>query len=316
MDDEIKTKIFNKNNIEKAAELIAKGEIVAFPTETVYGLGANALDAEAVKKIFKAKKRPQDNPLIVHVTGMEEVEKLGHITDDALKLTNAFWPGPLAIILKKKDVIPNEVTANLDTAAFRMPNHEVALKLIKLSNKPIAAPSANISGRPSSTNFEHVYEDLNGRVAGIIKHDKSEIGIESSVVDLTTKPPTLLRPGGVSLEQLKEIIPSIKFYNGGATNKSPGMKYKHYSPKAKIVLFEMSSENNIEEFREEVEKKGLKVKILKLENTKNCSHELFDQFRELDKKKTNFILIKAIPEEGLGLAIMNRVRKAATIIKK
>jgi L-threonylcarbamoyladenylate synthase len=316
MSDVIKTKIFNKNNIEKAAELIAKGEIVAFPTETVYGLGANALDAEAIEKIFIAKKRPQDNPLIVHVTSIDDVDKLGYVTNDAIKLTNAFWPGPLTIILKKKNIIPKEVTANLETAAFRMPNHEIALKLIKLSNKPIAAPSANISGRPSSTNFKHVYEDLNGRIAGIIKYDESDIGIESSVVDLTTKPPQLLRPGGVSLEQLREIIPEIKLYEGKTTNKSPGMKYKHYAPKAKIVLFEISAENKINEFKDEIEKKGLKFKVLKLENTKNCTHELFNKFRELDREKTNFILIKAIPEEGIGLAIMNRVRRAATIIKK
>ena len=200
----MKTRIFGAKQVKLAAALIAKGELVAFPTETVYGLGADALNPEAVKKIFVAKGRPSDNPLIVHVTGIEDAKKLAFVTEKAEKLMKKFWPGPLTIVLKKRQIVPKEVTAGLATVAVRMPKNRIALELIRLSKKPIAAPSANLSGKPSTTSFGHVFDDLNGKVAGIIKSADSEIGLESTVIDLASKTPLLLRPGAVTFEQLKK----------------------------------------------------------------------------------------------------------------
>lgn len=317
MNNVIKTKIFTKKNLKEAAELIRQGKTVAFPTETVYGLGADATNAEALKKIFKAKRRPQDNPLIVHVSSIEQAEKIGKITEKSRKLMKKFWPGPLTIIFKKKKDVPKEVTAGLLTVAIRMPNHSVALELIKLSKTPIAAPSANISGRPSSTSFKHVFKDLNNRVSGIVKHQESKIGIESTVIDLTVNPPVLLRPGGVSFEKLKKILPNIILHDfKKTTNISPGMKYKHYSPKAKIILFEKTAEKKLTDYKIKLEKKGYKVCILKINNNYNCSSKLFGEFRNYDEQKTDYILINAVSETGIGLAIMNRARKAAHKIIK
>lgn len=311
------TKIFNKNQLEAAAKLIQRGELVVFPTETVYGLGADALNKKAILKVYQAKNRPQDNPLIVHVNSFEQAESVCFITDDAKKLMDKFWPGPLAIILFKKDIIPHEATAGLDTVAVRMPNNDVALEFIKLANTPIAAPSANISGRPSPTNFKHVFADLNGRVAGIIEFDESEIGIESSVVDLTVEDPILLRPGGISLEDIQIILPNARLFNHSEiTTKSPGMKYTHYSPNARIILFEDSAKDKIGEFEKNLKSKGHKVKILLLENSLECSRNLFKSFRDIDDEKYDYILLNSVPESGIGLGIMNRVRKAASEIIK
>lgn len=308
----METKIFEKDDLEDAARLIRSGELVVFPTETVYGLGADALNSSAVKKIFVAKNRPQDNPLIVHVCDIAQVEMLAHVCDDAKLLMDKFWPGPLTLILSKKDCVSFDVTAGLDTVAIRMPSNDVALKLIELARTPIAAPSANISGRPSATNFEHVFVDLNGRVSGIIKHEESLIGVESSVVDLTSKPYLLLRPGGVSLEDIQKVLPDVRlFRKEEISNKSPGMKYKHYSPRAKIFLFEDSAKDKISEFESDLKSKGFNVKVLHLSNSVECSHSLFDDFRRYDKRGVDYILINAISEKGIGLAIMNRVRKAA-----
>ena len=311
------TKIFSKDDLKEAASLICSGELVAFPTETVYGLGADALNGFAVRKIFEAKNRPQDNPLIVHVCSVEQVESLCFLNDDARRLMSEFWPGPLAIILKKKSVVPIEVTAGLNTVALRMPNHGVALDFIRLANTPIAAPSANISGRPSSTSFKHVFEDLNGRVSGIIKDEESVIGLESSVVDLTSDPPLLLRPGGVNFEDLKSVLPSLELYKGESViTKSPGMKYKHYSPRAKIILFEASAKNKVSGYLEKLRRDGFRVEVLNIDNTLSWSHNLFSKFRDLDELKVDYILINSVSEAGIGLAIMNRVRKAAFEIVK
>ncbi|MFP4568174.1 MAG: L-threonylcarbamoyladenylate synthase [Candidatus Woesearchaeota archaeon] len=315
MSNYINTKIFTKENIHDAAKLIQEGEVVAFPTETVYGLGASATNKLAISKIFSAKQRPQDNPLIVHVSNTAQVDVLSHINENAKTLISKFWPGPLTIILPKKDIVPYSVTGGLETVAIRMPNHKLALEFITLSDVPIAAPSANISGRPSSTSFEHVYEDLNGRISGIIKGDTPSIGLESSVVDLTTNPPLLLRPGGISFEELKQTIPEIKLHKGSAdTVKSPGMKYKHYSPRAKVILFEENSGKKIQEYASKLNEDGKIVQIIKLENNINCAQNLFKLFRDADLKGIEYILIKAINEEHIGLAIMNRVRKAASKI--
>ncbi|GIU68673.1 MAG: tRNA threonylcarbamoyladenosine biosynthesis protein [Candidatus Pacearchaeota archaeon] len=314
----METKILSTKEIKKAAELIKNGEVVAFPTETVYGLGANALNPEAVKKIFKAKGRPSDNPLIVHISNLNQLKKIAFVNKKAKNLIKNLWPGPLTIILKKKKIVPKEVTANLESVAVRMPKNKIALKLIELSGVPIAAPSANISGKPSGTCFEDVLEDFNGKISAIIKSKHCDFGIESSVVDLTEKNPVLLRPGALSFEKLKKFLPNLVLHKGKTiAAKSPGMKYKHYSPKAKIILFEGLAKNKIREYKRKLEKSEKKVKIIKPANSKEFSKKMFMLFRKCDKKNIDYILIPSIEEKGIGLAIMNRIRKASTkIIKK
>ncbi|MBS3123264.1 threonylcarbamoyl-AMP synthase [Candidatus Woesearchaeota archaeon] len=310
------TKVFTSKQLKKAAQLIKCGELVAFPTETVYGLGANALDPKAVKKIFKAKGRPSDNPLIVHISKEEQLHEIAVVTNKTKKLIQKFWPGPLTIVLKKKKIIPPEVTGGLDTVAIRMPKNKIALAIINLASVPIAAPSANISGKPSGTSFKHVFEDFNGKIAGIIRSVNSEIGVESTVVDLTSKVPVLLRPGGVSFEKLKQSLPNLTLISNKTTVvvKSPGMKYKHYSPNAKIILFEKSATAKIESYRTKYEKYNKKVKIINPKNKQNFSKKLFNLFRQCDKEKIDLILISSVEEKGIGLAIMNRIRKAASKI--
>jgi L-threonylcarbamoyladenylate synthase len=308
----MKTKIFNLRQIKSAAELISNGKLVAFPTETVYGLGANALDPNAVKKIFKAKGRPCDNPLIVHISSIKDVEKIAFINDKAVKLINIFWPGPLTIILKKKQIIPEEVTAGLDSVAIRMPKDKIAIKLIKLSKVPIAAPSANLSGKPSTTTFNHVYEDLNGKIEGIIKSKDCEIGLESTVVDLTSKNPLLLRPGAITLENLRKVFPDTAVYHGNASNpKSPGMKYRHYAPVAKVILFERKAGNKLKGYKTKYENDGKKVAVINIKQLNKASKSLFRKFREFDRKNADYILIWGVQERGIGLALMNRIRRAA-----
>ena len=258
--------------IEEAGKVIRNGGTVAFPTETVYGLGANALDDEAVRKIFIAKGRPQDNPLIIHVSTKEISELVKDVPEVAQKIIDKFWPGPLTVILEKKDIIPNVTSANLNTIGIRMPNSEIALKLIELAERPIAAPSANISGRPSPTEVERCVEDLNGRVDYIIGGESSDIGVESTIVDCTVNPPLVLRPGGITLEMLKEINPEIELDkalkskpNDDFKPKAPGMKYKHYAPNAHLKIIKGKNEKTIEIINEIVEnyiEKGNDVAIL------------------------------------------------------
>ena len=313
----MKTRIFGAKQVKLAAALIAKGELVAFPTETVYGLGADALNPEAVKKIFVAKGRPSDNPLIVHVTGIEDAKKLAFVTEKAEKLMKKFWPGPLTIVLKKRQIVPKEVTAGLATVAVRMPKNRIALELIRLSKKPIAAPSANLSGKPSTTSFGHVFDDLNGKVAGIIKSADSEIGLESTVIDLASKTPLLLRPGAVTFEQLKGIFPKIKKASSNSKKpRSPGMKYRHYSPKAEVVLFEKKAREKIGRYRKKCLCLGKKTAVIEIKDLKKASKSLFKKFREFDKKGFDCILVSGVAEKGIGLALMNRLRKSASIIVK
>lgn len=312
----MKTKIFNSKQIKEAAELIKKGELVAFPTETVYGLGANTLDPKAVKKIFIAKSRPLDNPLIVHIAKKEQLNKIANIPiskrDLVERLIQKFWPGPLTIVLKKKHIVSKEVTAGLNTVAIRMPKNKIALNLIKYSGVPIAAPSANISTKPSGTCFEHVFEDFNGKIAGIIKSKNCEIGIESTVIDLTVKNPVLLRPGGISVEELKKIIPNLRLSSKKMKKpKSPGMKYKHYAPNAKVILFKKTAIEKLNPYKEKLKKQKKRFLVLEPEKIKNFHKKLFKIFRDCDKKGIEYILIPAIEEKGIGLALMNRVRKAA-----
>ena len=335
----IDIKNIDKNEIKKQAELIKEGKTVIFPTETVYGLGANALDDEAVRKIFIAKGRPQDNPLIIHVSTKEISGLVKDVPEVAQKIIDKFWPGPLTVILEKKDIIPNVTSANLNTIGIRMPNSEIALKLIELAERPIAAPSANISGRPSPTEVERCVEDLNGRVDYIIGGESSDIGVESTIVDCTVNPPLVLRPGGITLEMLKEINPEIELDkalkskpNDDFKPKAPGMKYKHYAPNAHLKIIKGKNEKTIEIINEIVEnyiEKGNDIAILttnenlnKFNNgkvislgsendLKEIAKNLFEALRKCDDLGVQYILCQGFEENGVGLAIMNRLNKAA-----
>ena len=328
-----------KNFIEKAARIIKKGDLVAFPTETVYGLGANALNKKAVKKIFEAKERPLDNPIIVHIAEIKDLSKLAKdIPKEAKILVKKFWPGPLTLVLFKKKIVPNEVTAGSETIAIRMPKNKIALELIKKSGFPIAAPSANLAGRPSPTEAKDVFEDLGERVDLILDGGKTKIGVESTVLDLTVKPPLILRPGGVSLEELKKVLKKVKphpFLRGEKLKdkiiKSPGMKYRHYAPQAPLILVEgrgmiKKIKNLIKKYQEKNKKVGILASTERKKfyqganliltpgprkNLEKVAQNLFKTLREFDKKKVDIILAESFPERGIGFAIMHRLKKAA-----
>ncbi|GIM29664.1 threonylcarbamoyl-AMP synthase [Clostridium polyendosporum] len=329
----------DKKYIHEAAEIIKSGGVVAFPTETVYGLGADALNEEAVKKIFIAKGRPQDNPLIIHVCDKDVSLLVNDIPTVARKMMENFWPGPLTIILNKKDIIPSVTSAGLCTIGIRMPANDIALKLIELSGKPIAAPSANISGRPSPTDIERCVQDLNGKVDYILGGEKSNVGVESTIVDCTIDPPCILRPGGITLEMLREIDDKIYIDPAIMTTpsenlkpKAPGMKYRHYAPKAKVTIVEGNLQKTIEKINEIVQnyiEKDLRVGIIATEETKELykageiislgsrkelyavAKNLFETLRAFDDLNVDVILSESFEEEGVGIAIMNRLRKAA-----
>lgn len=327
----------DKNLIEEAANIIRSGDIVAFPTETVYGLGANGLNQKAVKKIYKAKGRPSDNPLILHIS---EKKQLNQLVEEIPKLANdcieKFWPGPLTIILKKSEIIPDIITGGLDTVAIRMPNHPIALELISQSQVPIAAPSANLSGKPSPTNANHVVEDMLGKIEMIIDGGDTGVGLESTVLDLSTDTPTILRPGGVTLEDLKSIIPNItqdqSIIDKNIKPKSPGQKYRHYAPKAEMILFTGNINDIVYEINQKVEAltlQGKKVGIMATEETKHnynsglilvsgsreypetIASNLFSVIRDFDKENVDIILAEGVEFHNIGMAIMNRMIKAA-----
>jgi L-threonylcarbamoyladenylate synthase len=320
--------------IKKAAKIIKRGGIVAFPTETVYGLGADVLDKKAIDKIFKAKGRPSDNPLIVHIANKEDAEQLvKDVPLNAKKLMDEFWPGPLTLVLKKKPIVPDNVTCGLDTVAIRMPNHAVALDLIKQSGCPIAAPSANISGRPSPTSASHVMQDLKGKIPLVISSGKTDIGLESTVIDMTKKIPVILRPGKITLEEIKKVIgkaeispSSLKRDITLKKTESPGMKYRHYSPKAQVYLItgeKSRAENKIKELIIFFQKRKKKAACIGFssygsdhdfvcKNDKDMAKNLFEEFRNMDLKEMDVIIVEGVKAKGLGLALMNRLRKAAT----
>ena len=243
----METRIFSKKDIEEAAQILKAGGLVAFPTETVYGLGGNGLDKEAARKIYAAKGRPSDNPLILHVSKMEEVYPLvENVPEKAKRLMESFWPGPLTLILKKSKIVPLESTGGLDTVAIRCPDNALTLELIERAGLPVAGPSANLSGSPSPTEASHVYHDLSGRIEGILDDGAVGIGVESTILDMSTETPTLLRPGAITLEDLTDVLgekPEIdptllgKKMEDGFIPKAPGMKYRHYAPKAEMILF-------------------------------------------------------------------------------
>ncbi|HIP88605.1 MAG TPA: threonylcarbamoyl-AMP synthase [Thermococcus paralvinellae] len=323
----------DRRKIKIAAKFIREGKLVAFPTETVYGLGTDALNEKAVRRIFEAKGRPADNPLIVHIADFEQIYELAReVPREAEILAEHFWPGPLTMVLPKKSNVPRVTTGGIDTVAIRMPAHEIALGLIRASGRPIAAPSANISGKPSPTLAEHVVDDFYGRIECIIDGGEVKIGVESTVLDLTTKPPTLLRPGGLPLEEIEKIIGKVKIHpviKGKAVDvaKAPGMKYKHYAPNAQVIVIEGSHEKvreKIKELLNEYKRKGIKVGVMatgdfydadayiNLGNSEEeIARNLFRALRELDKSGVDIILAEGVEEKGLGLAVMNRLRKAA-----
>jgi L-threonylcarbamoyladenylate synthase len=346
MKKRVKTEIIRVNAnkpsyaiIRKASNLIRNGEVIAFPTETVYGLGANALDPSSVSKIYKIKGRPSDNPLIVHIADMKTFRTLvSEIPPGASKIINKFWPGPVALVLKKSKILPKITTGGLNTVAVRMPRNNVALELIKESGFPIAAPSANISGKPSPTNASHVKDDLNGKIKLIIDGGSTEIGIESTVIDMTQRTPVILRPGGISKELIEEEIGKVHSHNAllrlrrsmSKINKSPGMKYRHYSPNAQVILVEgseFSSKYKIIELTQKLKSEGKKVcimttsKSLKVNADKvqymgktleAIARNLFANLREADKNNIDIIIVQGIQYNKAGLAIMNRLKKAAT----
>ncbi|WP_294405685.1 L-threonylcarbamoyladenylate synthase [uncultured Clostridium sp.] len=336
---EIKSVIEDESKIEEAAKIIKAGGIVAFPTETVYGLGADALNEEAVKKIFIAKGRPQDNPLIVHVASKDIDKYVIDVPEVAKTLMDKFWPGPLTIILKKKEIIPYVTSANLESIGLRMPDNDIARKLIELSGTVIAAPSANISGRPSPTDLERCVEDLSGRVDCIIGGCHSEIGVESTIVDCTVNPPLVLRPGGITLEMLKEIDSRIEIDKAvmqkpteNLKPKAPGMKYRHYAPNAKVTIISGNRKNTVAKIKEmvnyniESQKKvciltveenekeyleGTKIVLGSLSDLSTVAKNLFEALRKCDDLGADIILAEAYEEKGVGVAIMNRLNKAA-----
>lgn len=326
----------NVEELKKQAELLKEGKTVIFPTETVYGLGANALDENAVKKIYEAKGRPSDNPLIVHIYDREEVRDLAKdISNKAEIVMDKFWPGPITIILNKKDIVPNTTSGGLDTVAIRMPSHKIARELIKQSGLPIAAPSANISGRPSPTKGNHVKEEMDGRVSGIVLGGNCDFGLESTVLDLTGEVPMILRPGSITKEELEEVLgevlvdPSLLKKEDNKKAKAPGMKYTHYSPDADVYIVSGNDKdviNKINQIIRENSKNGIKSgvmcvgrnkklyegEVISLGNTlEEVGSNLFDVLREMDKRNVDIVYSEAFEMTGVGQAIMNRLLKSA-----
>jgi len=324
--------------IDKAAQVIRNKGTVVFPTETVYGLGANALSREAVERIFAAKGRPADNPLIVHINSMNMLLYLigSPLTAETGLLIKKYWPGPLTLIFKKSSKVPAEVTAGLDTVAIRMPDNKIALELIKRSQLPIAAPSANISGKPSPTLPEHVIEDMNGKVDMILCGGKTRIGVESTVLDLSGDVPVVLRPGGLTVEELESVLGHVELDRGivgdSGIPKAPGMKYTHYAPEAEMIIVKGELENIKRKIQELVDSKvseGLKVGVLASDETKDfyrgckvlslgsrtktevIASNIFEKLREFDKLGVDIIFAEAVDEKQLGTAVMNRMKKAA-----
>ena len=380
----METKIFSKENIDEAAETLRRGGLVAFPTETVYGLGGHGLDPEVARKIYAAKGRPSDNPLILHVAKIEEVLPLvDSIPEKARLLMESFWPGPLTLIMKKSPLVPLESTGGLQTVAIRCPDNALTLSLIEKAGIPVAGPSANLSGHPSPTEAAHVYHDLAGRIEGILDDGAVGIGVESTILDMSTDCPTLLRPGAITLKDLEEVLsekpevdPTLlgKKMEDGFVPKAPGMKYRHYAPRAEMILFRARKAGNadrriaeailrfVREWKEQQEKqdqeedrqqnqqrdrqqnkkedrrkdselpkiailcaeetkkeyasfcaeKGILLKVLgKREEPLSMTHNLFRILRDCDEEGVELILSEAYSEEGVGFALMNRMKKAA-----
>lgn len=331
----------NTETFQMASQILRQGGLVAFPTETVYGLGGNGLDKQASLKIYAAKGRPSDNPLIIHIADIEALNNLCvNVPQTAYRLAERFWPGPLTLILEKNRNVPYETTGGLDTVAVRMPNHPTALRLIRKSGVFIAAPSANLSGRPSPTSAAHVRQDLDGRIDMIIDDGEGDIGIESTIIDLTGRMPMILRPGYITKEMLShvlgqvEIDPAVEIGKQCTEKpKAPGMKYRHYAPKGEMIIVEGQDEraviNKINLLVKDKHLQGMKTGVLATDKTKSfyradcvisvgnrederfVSSRLFDVLRRFDDLGVGFIVSESFPRQNVGYAIMNRLSKAA-----
>lgn len=326
--------------LEEAGKLIREGEVVAFPTETVYGLGADALAPKASEKIYQAKGRPSDNPLIIHISDLKNLEEIvTDIPEDLYILADKYWPGPLTVIMKKSNRVPYETTGGLETVAVRMPNHPIALQLIRKGGGFVAAPSANSSGRPSPTSASHVYEDMNGKIPMIIDCGSVSIGLESTIIDLTGEKPVILRPGYITQEELTQTLgklvemdPGIQNAKGVERPKAPGMKYRHYAPKAEMLIIDGPIDQVQKEIKKRMEQdleKGKTVGVLCTDETEfsylgaRCksvgsrknpdaiARNLFSILRAFDEEGVEQIYSECFSEDGLGEAIMNRLMKAA-----
>lgn len=334
----MKTQLFTNTpeNIIKTAEILKKGGLAAIPTETVYGLAADALNGEAVAKIFAAKGRPMDNPLIVHVAEFEDIERFAlvrEIPEAAKKLAKVFWPGPLTIIMKKGGVIPDEVSAGLDTVAIRLPSHPSARAIIKAADTPLAAPSANLSGSPSPTTAQHVMNDMDGKIDAVFDGGACGVGVESTVITLAEDTPRLLRPGKVTLEELREVLGEVELDSAvlnklkdGQKAASPGMKYKHYAPKANVILLKCTDDEFIDYVNrcggsgvaalccdEDVEKLSVKyISLGKRNDYEAHAQKLFDSLRRIDGYGNIVTVYTRLPStDGVGLAVYNRLIRAA-----
>lgn len=328
-----------QKHLAAAGRIIQRGGIVVFPTETVYGMGADALNARAVRKVFQTKGRPSDNPVIVHVADFDQVgELVARIPRKARALMHEFWPGPLTLVMKKRGIVPDAVTAGLGTVSVRMPANTIALALVRKSGTPIAAPSANLSGRPSITTFSEAVEELDGKVDAIMDGGRTTIGVESTVLDMTRPVPVLLRPGGISVEQITAVIGKVEIHPSVAGNichsgaaLSPGMKYRHYSPShSRVILFEKQRRigTSMSRAAENLRRQGYKVALLVTNENRirkgmvirmGSRHDpgqiarlLFSNLRRLDRRRIDYILAEGIEEKGIGMAVMNRLRRAAS----
>lgn len=324
--------------IRSAAALLRKGELVAFPTETVYGLGANAWDEAAVRKIFVAKDRPADNPLIVHIAQMEQMETLARkVSADARRLAKAFWPGPLTMVLPARDEVPRVVTAGLSSVGIRLPEHPVARALLREAGLPVAAPSANRSGRPSPTTAQHVWTDLQGRLSMILDGGPCRVGVESTVVDMTGEVPVILRPGGITPEQIQSVTGSVRVHESAlsplaseAEAASPGMKYRHYAPTGQVLLIAGADiSTRLATHYDAADALGERAVILapmerkaelgaraflpmgRADDPESMARSLFAALREAEASGADRIFVEAIAAEGMGLAVMNRLCRAA-----
>ena len=319
----------DRTGIRRAAEVIRAGGLVAFPTETVYGLGADALSDRAVARIFEAKGRPRGNPLIVHLASAGALESVAaHVPSPARDVAARFWPGPLTLVLPRAGTVPLITTGGLETVAVRVPSHAVARALIEAGGRPIAAPSANRSGRPSPTRAEHAREDLEGRIELILDGGPTPIGVESTVLDMTTQPPTLLRPGGVTLEALRACLGAVDVLGSDddeAAGRSPGLRYRHYAPRAQVILIEAGTGERavtpwlaagrpvalMAQRRVSLERPGFRVKTMP-DDLGAYARDLFAVLRELDSTGVEGIFVEGVTEQGLGHTIMDRLRRAAS----